>query len=325
MKAAAIASPFDGAPPAGADPIYLAMKSASTGIRRDARRAVEAMWSSYRHRATDHWVREFRLQTHKRFWEMYLTLVVEADRHCLDTPRTTRRDEGPDLVLLRNNLPAVVVEAVCATLGDPGRPNSVPAGLLPSPGKPVVGTYPEEQVILRITSVLNDKVNQRQRHVRRGLIDPDSPFVIALNCGGHFQLMGGPIEPMALKALFPVGHPFISIDRQTMASVGSGWTPRTTVTKTGTGNLGPVAIPTMMFATPAFSEISAVLCSNANVTNHGWIGQRRSTHGFVLIRNPFASRPVAPSLLPVDEVIDGIPAGAGELEIRRQKGRTPVL
>jgi hypothetical protein len=268
IQIASIASPFDVKLPPRPDRAFLNMRDAIEGFPLAARRAVEAMWLRYRRRATNHWLSQFPRETHMRFWEMYLALALEADGHRLVLPNTARSDEGPDFTLLRDGLPAVVVEAVCATLGDPASPNSVPDFPPSTPDKIEVRRYPEEQVVLRITSALADKAKQRQRHVDAGLVDPASPFVIALNCGGHHDLMWGAIDPMALKALFPVGHRFVSIDPLTSKTVDGGWTTRMAVTKAQAGGGAGEAVPTTMFATPAFCAISAVLCSNANLADH---------------------------------------------------------
>ena len=325
FQTALVRSPFDVKLPPQPHQAFLNMRDATGGFPLAARRAVEAMWLPFRHRATNHWLSQFPREPHQRFWEMYLALVLEADGHRLDMPHTARRDEGPDVKLLRDGLPSVVVEAVCATLGDPASPNCVPSFPTSTVDKIEVHMYPEEQVVLRIASVLADKAKQRQRHVASGLVDPASPFVIALNCGGHRELSCGAVEPMALKALFPVGHPSLSIDTRTFRTVDSGWTTRMAVTKTQVESGAGVAIPTTMFANPAASAISAILCSNANLANHAWLDGGRPSHGFSLVRNPFAAHPVPPNLLPVDEVIDAVLAGGDMLEIHREPGRAPML
>jgi hypothetical protein len=302
------------------------MRAATEGPALLVKQAVEAMWEAYRGRATTHWLREFPCQTHNRFWEMYLTLVLQADGHRLEPLRSVRRDEGPDVVILRDGAPPVVLEAVCATLGEPDNPNSVPPFPNSTPGNTKMREYPDEQVVLRMTTALHTKAKQRDSHIAAGLVDPASPFVIALNNGGAFELKFGPLEPMALKALFPIGSPYGTYDVRIRATIERGWTTREAITKVPSEpGAGEAPVPLTMFTDSRFAGVSAVLCSSADLANHSWIELQPGSPGFVLVRNPYATNPLPPDFLPVDEVIDAVPVGPDRLELRRAPGRAPAL
>jgi hypothetical protein len=306
------------------DPSYVAMRTERNAAAREAREAVDILWFRYRDRATRHWVVQFPTKTHDRFWEIYLTVHLQDGGLEVARSVSIHRDDGPDVQIIRQGLPAIVVEAACIGPGDPVYTNSVPIYPPSDCGAFEVRPYPEEQLILRYTSALHAKARQRERHVGSGFFDAQSPFVIAVNAGGCTEALLDPIQPMVLKALFPVGHLYLSIDNVTLRSVGGGWTTRPQVFKARPGDRTSgqsSAVATTMFSAEEFTGVSAILHSGVNVANQVWPGGQTAGADFVLIHNPNATSPIPRGLLPAIEEIDPVWVDAETLDLKRRPGR----
>jgi hypothetical protein len=306
---------------------YASMRARRNPAACEARRLVDALWLRYRDRATRQWVTQFPLRMHDRFWEMYLTVCLRDGGLEVAPPSSILRDVGPDVRIIRQGLPTIVVEATCIEPGDPTNTNCVPIYPPSVRGAFEVRNHPEEQVILRYTAALHAKARQRERHVANGLFDAQSPFVIAINAGGCTEALFSPLQPMVLKALFPVGHPYLSIDTLTGRSIGGGWTTRLQIFKSssgaGTSGLGS-AVPTTMFSGQEFTNVSAILHSGMNVANQVRLSGEAEGADFVIIHNPNAASPLARGLLPAIEEIDPVWADDETLDLRRRPGRCPL-
>ena len=99
-------------------------------------------WDRFRRFADPHFLTEVRRGFHPRFWEMYLTCALQEFANqqgsILSCPKP-----GPDILLERDGS-RVWVEAVVATNGIPGRPDSVA-----EPNPAGSGKTPEEKLVLR--------------------------------------------------------------------------------------------------------------------------------------------------------------------------------
>ena len=82
---------------------------------------------------------------------------------------------GPD-ILLECDGSRIWVEAVVATNGSPGRPDSVV-----EPNQDDSGKIPEEKLVLRYANAISKKCRKYRRYLRDGIIHKSDAFVIAIN------------------------------------------------------------------------------------------------------------------------------------------------
>ena len=85
-----------------------------------AREHCEVLWSEFCEFADPNFKREFATKTHERWFEMYLTVSLDRAGYEVKCPKP-----GPDL-LLHVGGKRIWIEAVCASSGELGRPDSVP-------------------------------------------------------------------------------------------------------------------------------------------------------------------------------------------------------
>jgi len=109
---------------------------------------------------------------HAKSWEMYLgCLFLDSGFNLL---KKTKK-EGPDLHLLWNNR-SIWIEATAPGSGTGD--NTVPEY---RPNE--ASAQPEDQIILRLTSAIQDKFKQYKSHRSKDIIKPDDFYVIAINGG----------------------------------------------------------------------------------------------------------------------------------------------
>jgi hypothetical protein len=82
----------------------------------------------------------------------------------------------PQARLLERDGNRVWVEAVVATNGIPGRPDSV---VEPNPDRS--GKIPEEKLVLRYANAISEKYRKYRGYLRDGIIHKNDAFVIAIN------------------------------------------------------------------------------------------------------------------------------------------------
>ena len=210
----------------------------------------EYMWSLFQPYADDHFLTEFPLQTHQRWFEMYLTAsMIEAQLNVRPHSR------GPDILVELDNQ-RIWIEATCATSGDPMRPDSVPPKV---PDR--VSEEPVDQYVLRIRSSLAAKEEKYKKYIMDGIVSQNDIAIIAINV---FRIDGpGPYTDSHMKrALYGLGDPVVSISRSTREIVDIGHQSEYVVQKSGGAevNVRP-------FCDGSMSHISSVLKSLADIWN----------------------------------------------------------
>jgi hypothetical protein len=186
------------------------------------------------------------------------------------------------------------IEAVAATPGEEGRPDSVPR-YEPVRGEVVVRTVPQEQIVLRCTTAISSKFpHQYQRHVELGIIAPDDCYIVAIN---HAQAdyhadVGTP--PYILRATLGLGSLYAAFDRVTGAVTDEGVLHRGSIAKASGAN-----VDTTLFLNEGSAAVSAIIGSVTSVNAPADMQQFQHQMGqdFRLVINPMARNPVPDGLL----------------------------
>lgn len=253
------------------DPYYVA-----SGCIAERRNRFERLWLAFAPYADTHFLKELKLKFHQRTWEMYIGNVLLGKNLTIASS-----NEGPDFIVVNPSGDILLyVECVAPTKGMSA--DAVPDIFsTPFGQRPVVQRVPEDNIILRITAAVKDKADQYKNWASKGWFDPSIPYVIALNTG-DLEYPGNPEAPYTLKALFSIGHPYMT------ASVGSsdiehGWTSRSTIERSA-GSLVPVD----SFLGPSIEHVSGLLFSDISVVNH----PEKICSDCFFVNNPFTTNPL---------------------------------
>jgi hypothetical protein len=210
-------------------------------LRADRAR-LEAMWTRYCQYADKNFKTEIRTDFVQRYWEMAVTLAL------LDSGfSVTSTDEGPDVVVNHaDGSPAAYVEAIAPHGGKGADKVSEPQGR--------VFWVPHDDIILRYTSAISEKVNKYRKWKEEGSIDSNLPYVIALNEGGIPMSASVANSPRIVQALYGIGTTFVTLDSSSLTTVASGFkTKKTSQKKNGSDVLLDG------FIADRLTEVSAIL------------------------------------------------------------------
>ena len=210
---------FQGLPP-NSSLYYEKMYAAGEERFRRAREHCEDLWRDFAPHADEHFLSEFRgsepdrgrrnLQTHARWFEMYLTVSLIRLGLGVRCPKP-----GPDILLTAGGR-RVWAEAVSATAGQNGFPDSVPE---PEYGK-LVDT-PIDKYVLRIRNSLDEKARKFRTYIENGTVDRNDVLVIAINVWGVG--LGPHLYHCMQRALYGEGDLILNFDKRTGEVVGSGY------------------------------------------------------------------------------------------------------
>jgi len=223
-----------------------------------ARAFVERLWDRFRGLADPQFRTEIRSNFHARFWEMYLTCALQdyviGKGIAISCPKP-----GPDVLLEREGN-RVWVEAVIATNGEPGRPDTVV-----DPDPDGSDRIPEEKIVLRYANAISEKHRKHREYLQKGIVRESDAFVIAVNGHALSQWAQAANDvPRFLKALYPFGIYQVLLERRTGEIVGHQNEPRFKIEKASGTNVAVTP-----FLERRLEGITAVLCSMANVMSHG--------------------------------------------------------
>ncbi len=197
-------------------------------------------------------------------------------------------DKGPDLFIKQLNCWA---EITTVRDGISDSENSIPRAVLEE-----AASFPERQVILRLTSVFSYKASKIKSYMKEGIIQPEQKVIICISGGClsepfPLQPVGG--CPQIMKALLPIGDFVVWIDRETGEITGRDHKYREGIRKI-TSN-GDITIPTNYFLKPEFSFVSGVLYSYVNAFNSVPIDKLGCD--FTFIHNPLAQNKIEPGTI----------------------------
>lgn len=207
---------------------------------------------------------------------MYLTCSLLELQYEIEVQKT---EKGPD-ICIRHNGCRIWIEAMAPGPG-------VGDNAIPSIGLNArTWTFyrePENQIILRYRSALQEKLCKYTLYVRDGIIQKDEPYIIAIN-GSKVHLSSSDGElPYVVKSVFPFGSQSGSIDFDSNTVLDTHYSHRSVViTKKGAN------ISTSIFLGEEFVGVSGVLYSSASCLNHlSYISDN-----FAFVHNPNATNPV---------------------------------
>ena len=198
----AVSKTLFGANPAYACPLYVAARSGMWPDQRMARKNCEDMWRTFEPYADEHFLSEFPLQFHQRWFEMRLTVFLLRAGHNVACPKP-----GPDIRIELDGQ-VVWIEAVCATAGQEGKPDSVPR---PVHGQ--VSKTPMNAYALRVTNALHTKAKAFEGYIAQGIVRDGDLAVIAINV--HEVGLGPYLRDVMKLALYGQGNLVIRFDRFT--------------------------------------------------------------------------------------------------------------
>lgn len=223
--------------------------------------------------------------------------------------------EGPDL-LVEHEGRKIWIEVICP----------MPTGLSDDwlnrvPGK--AGHVPHEAILLRWTSAIKEKAEKLLGNAKTGepgylaknVVGAKDAYVIAVNAkllrGRGFAAITGISQfPYAAEAAFAIGPYAVSIDRETLKTVGEGHQHRPHIRKPNGAN-----VPAYTFLDPAFAGVSAIWAADVDET---WvIGNMKPQ---AIVHNPAAANPVPVGLLPAFNEYVATLVNADEYELRTLAG-----
>jgi hypothetical protein len=241
---------------------------------------LERMWVRFTPFADKNFRSAIAQSFHSRFWEMYLGYALLSNGKEL----IAASDTGPDLCMLELPEP-LWIEAIAPSAGK--GPDAVPE-------EPLGVTYkfPSDAIILRLRSAIEEKFQKYKIYRDDRLLSPSEPFVIGINGRGLPSAWTEPDLPRIVRAVFPIGSPYVTIDKNTMGKVDEGYMYRREIIKLS-GN--PVS--TTIFQDPQYAGISAILYCNHDIFNRS-PKESDISLGFSVIHNPLANNPVPHRWLP---------------------------
>lgn len=243
-----------------------------------ARDFVEAMWQKYEPYAEPGFLDDAKKDFHAKTWEMYLgCLFLEYE---LDLQKKTQK-EGPDLHLRRNNR-SIWIEATAPESG-------TGANAVPDYRFGEVSDQPVDQIILRLTSAIQEKFKKYKGYIGESIIKLDDFFIIAINGGRIRHAIAEQHIPYVVKSVLPFGNLVLTLRKDSMEIVDSNYEYRDTIS---TAKGSPVA--TNIFENKDYAGISAVLYSWMNIVSRpNKIGVE--VH---LVHNPLANNKLPQGIFP---------------------------
>jgi hypothetical protein len=251
------------------DSDYEAVRDSPQAVKCKA--FVEALWLDYEPYNNDpNFLSDAKNHFHQRFWEMYLCVTMLKRGMAIEKAGK----EGPEFGVTINGK-KVWFEAVAPGAGSGN--DKVPAIEF---GK--AGSTPNEQILLRYTSALSEKLRKYSIDRKKEIVSAGDIYVVAVNGSKIPHAFFGSFLPYHVQAYLPIGYPTISIDRQTMKKVGEHFQYREAVSKKS-----GKPVSTLAFLDPAYSGISAVVHSALGVAGYTY-GSARWGDDFEVPHNPLA-------------------------------------
>lgn len=216
--------------------------------------------------------------------EMYFAATLR-DRISINV--THPSDKGPDFYLDQFSC---WLEVVASSDGKDGNPNTIPK--IDYNGD---YSYPEDKVILRLSSVFKAKAEKLEKDICKGIINYSDLIVICISGGGMSENL--PMDDggfhQIIKALFPVGNMNYLIDRSSKEITGRKFEYRDSISKIT--DSGEMPIETNFFLNEKYSHVSAVVYSWANAANP--TDRENWGRDFYIIHNPLAKNPLPKKLI----------------------------
>ena len=234
-------------PIAATDEEYVALQRPEYSDLRDF---MEQQWLRFEPLADNDFRTQLGSKFPQRFWELYLACTFIDEGFSVESANA-----GPDVRITQDGR-TVWVEAIAPTRGH--GPDAVPEIV-----HGVATCVPNEQFILRLSAAIMEKFNKYKQYLSNGTVEPNDPYVIAINAYSIPYYLNETNVPRIASAVFPIGDPYVVINRRTLQSVSQGVQYRDGIAK-----LNGTVIPTTSFLNEEFSGISGVIYSCTTIWNY---------------------------------------------------------
>ena len=255
----------------GEDPGYVNVRDAKNAVCAEGRAFTELLWPRFSPYADSNFLREAKDNFTERFWEMYLGCTLLDCGYEIGTPG----DEGPDLyahVWTRR----VWFEATAPSAGT-GKDQ------VPEPEVEKATRVPDDQILLRLTGAIDAKRQHFEAVKAKGITSEHDGAVVCINGRNIPHTISDYWPHRIVRAVFPIGYPTLTVARDTLDTVHSGFDLRPHLEKaSGT------EIPTTGFTDDSLAMISALIYSRVDCANH----PPKLGDDFICVHNPNASNPL---------------------------------
>lgn len=208
------------------------------------------LWSAFQGYADSHFVSEFSHHFHERWFEMYLAVSLLRRDFAIKS-----YDEGPDILLDMGDH-RIWIEAVCATGGELGLPDSVPKMTL---GR--MASVPVREYVLRIRTSLQEKARKFQKYIDNSVVCERDALAVAINIYGIDGIMPG-VDHVMMRALYGLGDPVVRFDKYTRKVMDVAHDSVTEIVKKSGSSVG-----TIPFVDCSMPHISSALIFWSNAAN----------------------------------------------------------
>lgn len=242
----------------------------------DIREFIENCWKWYKPFADNNFSKEIKAQSqfHRRFWEMYLAYTLkEFGKHL----RKKSKDEGPDICIDQETPEACTwVEAYAAGPGE--QANKIPTIIADNTVKWF--NVPEEKIILRYTFGWDEKYQKYCGYIKKGIVDPKAPYVIAIN-GSKVPYAWdthGEI-PYIIQAVSSFGPQTVEMDWEIPEESYVGFARRSEIITAGGG-----IVTTNIFEREEYKGISGIMFSKEDIYSFN----KQLGKDLIFVHNPLA-------------------------------------
>jgi hypothetical protein len=250
---------------------------------RDDRAYLDRAWDVHRRHADSEFVDQFRRRRHfqARAWELRIAWTLHDIGHKFHGPKP-----GPDFAIPLGDA-HVYIEAVA--------PHATEELLAIHDAARAFGAaVPHEQIILRYTSAIEAKRDQHAKHLAKGILRRDDPFVVALSGANIPQSsVGTGTFPRILHPLFGIGRPFLRFPVDGKGGERTG-VSRLTERRTPAGG----SVRSDMFIGTEYRDLSAVMFSSEHVLNRPESQGRPPGDDLIVVHNPNADAPLPRGMIP---------------------------
>jgi|WetSurMetagenome_2_1015567.scaffolds.fasta_scaffold317147_1 hypothetical protein len=194
---------------------------------QEIKTAINKLWQPFKDWSDDNFPQEFSTHLHQRFWEMYLfNKLVEYGFNFIK--KSSR--EGPDFHIDFNGR-NIWIEATSPNEGT--GEDAVPK----IDERDYFEVVPEDKIVLRYTNVIFEKNAKRKKYLKKGIVNLDDPFIIAINGGGiQMNMFDGPL-PTIIKAVYPIGNEKLVFDMKTRKCISDTYEIRRSIEKNNTASV----------------------------------------------------------------------------------------
>lgn len=237
----------------------------ATSCIKKRKEKIDHLWDSFKHYADKHFLQQYKFDFHPRIWEMYLGCIFLDQNMSIFTNST-----WPDFFI--NN--EYYVECVaCNEWTGENKVIEVAYEVL----SPIDCTYHEKQ-LLRITSVIDEKIKKYNNDIEKKIIDPNRPFILALNSAKLWDFQSYGDIPLILQAV--IGFQWFQYSNKWKKN----FLHRDKIIKKPTDAL----IGLNIFENDTFKEISGIIFCDQYVINH----PDNIWDDCIFINNPFTRNPI---------------------------------